>query len=76
MASRLSKPVSREITLEDKYGHSGDVIVSMQPQGIKLRKKGTSRNLFVPWTDLGKIINLPGTAPAKYAGNPLGWLVE
>ncbi len=76
MATEFSKPVSRELKLQDIYEHTGDVIVTMASYGIEFRKKGTSRKLVVMWSDIASKAKIPAKAPAKYLNNPLGWLVE
>lgn len=76
MATKLTKPVSRELQLKDDFDHEGDVIVTMKGTGVELRRKGTSRTLFVPWSKIGHAADLPGRIPARHALNPLGWLVE
>ncbi len=76
MATKLTKPVSRETPVEDNYGNAGDVIVTMTASGITLRAKGKKRSLKLSWGEMSKVAALPPNAPAKYLNNPLGWLVE
>lgn len=76
MATKLTKPVSREITIQDNVGYEGPVIVTFDAKGLTLRAKGKKRNLTVLWSSLGKSIVLPMQAPAKFMANPLGWLVS
>lgn len=75
MATKLTKPVSREVTIKDNIGFEGPVIVTFDPKGLTLRAKGKKRSLVIPWSSLGKSATLPGQAPAKFMANPLGWLV-
>ena len=76
MATKLEKPVSRELKIKDEFGHEGEVIVTMTGSGIELKKKRTSRKMLVEWKDLNKILKLPANAPAKHSSNPLGWLTQ
>ena len=76
MATKLVKPVSRELKLTDDFGHDDDVIATMKVAGIELRRKGTSRTLFIPWSKIGHVAELPGCIPARHVANPLGWLVQ
>lgn len=76
MATKLTKPVSRELIIKDEFGHEGEVTVTMTGSGLELRRKGTSRKLFVEWTNLNKVLKLPATAPSKHSANPLGWLTQ
>lgn len=75
MATRLIKPVERQITLTDELGRSGPVVLKLTGTGLELRAKGKRRTLFVSYRRL-RPDQLPGHIPAKYANNPLGWLVE
>lgn len=76
MATKLVKPLSREIEIKDNLGKSGTVIVTIYQDRIEFRRKGTSRKLSTEWTNLGKILHIPGKSPARHFANPLGWLVE
>jgi len=77
MATKLVKPVSREVELEDEFGNSGDVIVTMKKDGIEFRMKSTSRKIFMPWQKVIKgMAKLPANAPGRHLDNPLGWLVQ
>ena len=79
MATKLVKPVSRELSITDEFGNSGDVIATMKESGMELRMKGTKRRLFILWKDLGKSIDrehLPGNMPSRHVSNPLGWLTQ
>lgn len=76
MATKLTKPVSRETKMTDEFNVTGPVIATMSIHGVELRRKGTSRKLFVTWEKIGQVAQIPGKAPAKYMANPMGWLVE
>ena len=76
MATKLVKPLSRELQLTDDFGNSDDVIVTIKVTGIELRRKGTSRTLFISWSKIGHVAELPGHIPARYCANPLGWLCQ
>lgn len=76
MATKLTKPVVREITLKDADGVEGPVNITLTASGIELRAKGKQRKYYFTFTEVNKILTLPSTAPAKFTGNPLGWLVE
>lgn len=76
MATKLNKPVSREVNVKDVFGRAGDVIATFASNGVTLRGKGRQRKVFISWTDIGKHAILPSNAPSKYLGNTIGWLVE
>lgn len=76
MATKLVKPVSRELKLTDDFENADDVIATMKVSGIELRRKGTSRTLFIPWSKIGHAAELPGSMPARHVANPIGWLVQ
>lgn len=75
MATKLTKAVSRETEMEDINGTKGDVVVTIDAKGVTLRAKGKQRKFTIPWEKIGKVADLPLNAPAKYAGNQIGWLV-
>lgn len=75
MATKLTKPVSREIVTKDINGTEGDVIVTIDAKGVSLRAKGKKRTLTVPWDVIAKAAPLPLDAPAKFTGNHMGYLV-
>lgn len=76
MATKLIKPVSREVEIQDVYGIKGLAIVTIFHDRVEIRRKGTSRTLSVEWKNLGKVLKIPHNAPAKHVANPLGWIVE
>lgn len=76
MVTKLVKPVSRELELTDDFENTDCVIATMKVSGIELRRKGTSRTLFIPWSKIGHVAELPGHMPARHANNPLGWLCQ
>lgn len=76
MATKLSKPVTRETELKDINNIAGPVIVTMDERGITFRAKGKKRSFFRSWEDVAKGAIIPSTAPAQFVNNPLGWLVE
>jgi len=78
MATKLSKPVTREASMKDLNGASGDVLVTLVPYGVTLRGKGTRRELTLTWEQLQRAaMAAPSPAmPAKFISNPLGWLIE
>jgi len=74
MATKLSKPVVREIEITDAHGVTGPVVLTVTDKGLEFRGKGKQRKLFVSYKELKPV--LPPNAPAKYTANPFGWLVE
>lgn len=77
MATKLVKPVSREVEITDDFNNMGEVIATMKVDGIELRRKGTQRKFFIAWKDMGKSVkSLPGNMPSRHAANPLGWLTQ
>ena len=75
MATKLSKPVTRVVTLKDANGTEGEVAVTITGSGIVF-SKGRRKFSTVPWDAIGKLTTMPPNAPAKFVGNHLGWLVE
>ena len=75
MATKLSKPVTRVVTMKDANGIEGDVSVTMTGSGLVFHK-GRRKFSAVPWSAITKQILMTGNMPAKFVGNPLGWLVE
>lgn len=76
MATKLSKPVAREIEFTDTIGNTGFVVVTMTSKGLSLRGKGKQREFNIPWGNLKSIIVPPVNMPAKYSSNAIGWLIE
>lgn len=76
MATKLEKPVTREVPVKDVHGCDGDVLVTITADGITLRGKGTQRELKVGWTDLAAVAPACPKMPAKFSTNKLGWLVN
>lgn len=74
MATKLTKEVQRELKMHDANGNSGPVIVTLTERGIRFRGKGTQRECFVPFREMK--LTLPEKAPAKWMGNPFGYLIE
>lgn len=75
MATKLSKPVTRVVNLKDANGTEGEVAVTMTGSGLVFHK-GRRKFSVVPWSAIAKQITMTGAMPAKFVGNPLGWLVE
>lgn len=75
MATKLTKPVTRVLNLKDLNGIEGEVAVTINEGGLYF-SKGHRRLGFVAWADIAKLSHLPLVAPAKFSGNPIGWLVE
>lgn len=71
----LTKPVRREIEIEDAFGRRGPVILTVTGRGLELRAKGRKRKLFFSFSRLRPDV-LPGSIPGAFASNPLGWLVD
>ena len=76
MATKLTKPVSREVQISDSSGNKGDALVTMTPEGIEIRGKGTKRVLKANWAQLEKAVEVHSGVPAKFGGNPFDWLIE
>ena len=47
MATKLEKPLRREITIE-----RNTYIVTLSPQGLKLTEKGKRKGVEIAWVDL------------------------
>lgn len=75
MATKLTKPVTRVIQLKDANGIEGEVAVTITGGGVTFHK-GRRKFPTIPWASIGKLATMPGAMPAKFMGNPLGWLVE
>jgi hypothetical protein len=69
MATKLDKPVTREVAL-------GDVTlnVTMTKTGITVRGKGTQREVTVDYASLVDVAPAPSNMPAKYTSCRLDWL--
>lgn len=76
MATKLTKPVSREIEINDVHGNVGPVIATMTARGIILRGKGTKRQFTIAWESLRSAIKAPVVMPARFSANVMGWLIE
>ncbi len=76
MATKFTKPVRRELEISDLNGVSGDVVVTLTAHGLSFRAKGKQRELTLNWKEMNKLLVLPMKAPARFSGNPLGWLIE
>ncbi len=75
MATKLTKPVTRVVTVKDSLGIPGDVAVTICEEGVTFSKK-KRKLLSVPWIDIGKLATVPDSAPGKWINNPVGWLIE
>lgn len=75
MATKLTKPVTRVVSVEDANGCEGEISVTISEKGVQFIK-GRRKLDVVPWEAIGKLTTLPMNAPARYSGNHLGWLVE
>ena len=75
MATKLNKPVTRVVDITDVYNHTGEVAVTMTGTGIVF-SKGRRKFGVIPWASIAKLSALPGNFPAKFMGNPMGWLIE
>lgn len=79
MTTKLTKPVSRELTLTDPENpdRSGPVVVTITQEGLELRRKGSSvRKITIDWESMNQRLKMPEEGPAKFFLNPIGWLVE
>lgn len=70
MASKLTKPVTREVPLGE-----GFVNVTIDESGVTLQGKGTSRKLTLDYATIAGTAKADGV-PSKFADNPVGWLTE
>ena len=75
MATKLTKPVTRVLSVKDVNGVEGEVSVTISEAGVAF-VKGRRKLVVVPWVEVGKLAVLPDNAPSKFEGNSLGWLVE
>lgn len=75
MATKLTKPVTRELELEDINGCKGDVCVTISDKGVSFHK-GKRKLPNIPWDEIVKLATMPPNIPAKHTGNKIGWLVE
>lgn len=76
MATKLEKPVTREVSVKDANGCAGDVLVTITSDGVTLRGKGTQRELKIGWEALSVAATAPPNMPAKFSDNKIGWLVQ
>jgi hypothetical protein len=70
MASKMTKPVTREVSVGN-----GFVNVTIDTSGITLQGKGTSRKLALGYADVARLADGSGV-PSKFADDRLGWLTE
>jgi len=75
MATKLNKPVTRAVDITDIYNNTGEVDVTITGTGIVF-SKGRRKFGVIPWASIAKLSTLPGNFPAKFMGNPMGWLIE
>lgn len=75
MATKLTKPVTRVLSVKDSNGVEGEIAVTISEEGVQLLK-GRRKLSVVGWGEISKLTELPEKAPAQYADNKLGWLVE
>jgi len=75
VATKLTKPVTRVVDIKDINDVVGEVAVTMTGSGIVF-SKGRRKFGVIPWASITKLVTLPGSIPAKFAGNPMGWLTE
>jgi hypothetical protein len=75
MATKLTKPVTRVIGIKDINGMPGDVAVTITAGGLHFHK-GRRKFGIIPWADIIKLNTLPMNIPARFSGNPMGWLIE
>jgi hypothetical protein len=75
MATKLTKPVTRVVSVKDANNVEGEISVTISEKGVQFIK-GRRKLDVIPWEEIGKLTTLPLNAPARYAGNHLGWLVE
>lgn len=76
MATKLEKPVTREVAVKDAHGNDGVVAVTVTADGVTLRGKGTKREIRLDWAALAAAAGAPPNMPAKFSTNKLGWLVN
>lgn len=77
MTTKLTKPMVRELELTDAKGNVGCVVVTLAESGLELRRKGSGgRVATVSWEAIGLVAEMPGSAPIRFYGDALGWLVE
>jgi hypothetical protein len=76
MATKLDKPITREVTVKDYTGCEGVINVTITNDGITIKGKGTQRELRVSYADLSEIAVMPPNMPLKFHNNKLGWLID
>lgn len=76
MATKLTKPVTRETEITDIHNNKGDVLVTLESKGLRIRGKGTKREFFILYENMRSVVTPPANMPAKYTGNVFGWLIE
>jgi hypothetical protein len=76
MATKLEKPVTREVTVKDVFGEDAPILVTLTGSGITLRGKGTKREVKISYLELAAASTPPSHMPAKFSANRLGWFVK
>lgn len=75
MATKLDKPVTREVAVTIG-GVEGAINVTINPEGVVVRGKGTQRELGIPYAVLAAAAEAPEDMPKKFADCKLSWLVD
>lgn len=78
MATKFTKPVLREVTVQDARGRGGQAVVTLHSWGVTLRGKGTHRKLNITWAEMaqGMCLGSLNVIPPRFMQNRLGWLLE
>jgi len=74
MTTKLTKPVMREVNVEDTNEIKGDVVVTLSDTGL-IFQKGKRKTKTLPWSEITKLAKAENL-PEKYLENPMGWLME
>jgi len=75
MATKLTKPITRVVSVQDVNGIEGEISVTINENGVQF-VKGRRKLNVVNWEEIGRLTSLPLNCPARYSENHLGWLVE
>jgi hypothetical protein len=71
MITSLDKPLYRKLTVP---GIAGDLVVSIAPEGLSFRMKGSQKEIAAPWAAVIAACATPVNVPKYLNGEPFAFL--
>ncbi len=71
MITSLDKKLNRKITVP---GIAGELVVSIAPEGVSFRLKGSQREIAAPWANVIAACATPVNIPKYLNGEPFAFL--